>query len=261
MATYTFTPYNNLSDGYMTKDLGSGDSWGDAHDATTATALINNLTTNIVKAELENRVGSPPTMARIYRAYLAFDTAPTIADDEEILGGRIKLYMTPSFNSWEDSSTTYTCAIVAADFFNDITTTTADYNDFGSDLLSDEITLTKSEGTGARWVTFTLNATGLTKIIKAAGTYSAFGIRMKDDIDNTEPIRDNNNEISFISKRTVSTTYHPVLEVDYPGPVLKVYNGTEWVNAHLKRYNGTAWEDAVLKYYDGDSFELVDAAG
>ena len=265
MATYTFTPYNTSSDGYFVK---VGDPWSDVHDATAATAITNNLTTNKIKSEYTVNVyvggaTGPARTAYIYRAYLVFDTAPTIADDEEILGGRIKLYMTPYFDWVEDATVTYTCALVAADFANDLSLTTNDYNDFGTDLLSDQVSFVRGDGTAARWATFTLNAAGLAKIVKTAGTYTAFGLRMKIDIDDAEPPtnEDYEYEVSFVSKRSTNTALHPVLEVDYPGPTLKVYNGTDWVKAHLKRYNGTTWEDAVLKYYDGDSFESVDVSG
>lgn len=266
MATYTFKPYNNTSGGYIYRNIGDyTNSWDAAHNNTSG-QLVNNLSTNYIQAAEKTNFyvggsGGPATTAFISRSYLMFDTAPTIADDEAILGGRLKLYMSPYFYSWDVSTTTYICAVVAADFANDITVVADDYNDFGSVLLSNEVTFLKSDGENtARWITFTLTAAGIEKIVKTAGTYTAFGIRMKEDIDDTAPIKDLEKKIYYTSHRGTEA-YKPILEVDYPGPVLKRYNGIDWEDAHLKRYNGTGWEDAVLKYYDGDSFEDVTSTG
>ena len=269
MATYTFTPNNPAGNGKIFTSINSADAWNDVHNAATGTVALPYAGALSLSIVLNHNVyvggsSGPAEYGYISRMYFIFDTASTIPDDETILGARIKLYLVPSWSLYDDPTKSITVGLVAADFVNDNTVVAADFNDFGNDLLSNEITMTKSDAVQKGWGVFELNATGLTKIAKAAGTYTVFGLRISYDIEDVKPPYDIGYSMGVIGMGYPVAPYNnstPTLEVDYPGPDLKVYNGSEWVLAHLKRYSGSTWEDAVLKYYDGSNFTEINASG
>lgn len=241
--TLTFT---TSGDGYIGKESAT---WAGARGAVTGSYFDTTSNTYLF---IISYADLSATYYEILRSFIAFDTAGILADDTTIEAARLYVYGYAVNTKMGDVGVSLT----AADFAADGTIALADFDDFGSTVLSDEISPIGG------WNTFTLNATGIAAIKKTGSDHTAFGLRTNLDLENTSPIYGSLSiDFQVFSKEYSDATKKPYLEVDLPGASLKRYNGTKWENAHLKRYDGANWVDVNLKYYDGAAFQPVYTQG
>lgn len=203
MPTDTFAP---AFDGAARYYDGTG-SWASIRAALTGTDVY-------LTSDPTSGVYSDASLPLIIRGFLSFDTSTLPDGSEVITGGRLRVYGSSIVG------TVGTVDLVAGTPASPTTLTTADFDQVGTTLLSDDqIPITSWNTSG--YNDFNLNAAGIAAINRSG--YTQFALRHSSDRTGSSPASP--AAASYYPVEHAGTDHDPILEVTYS--TLSAMSGTD----------------------------------
>jgi len=214
----TLTKYPYPADGTAntvdTRIVYTNANWATCHDAATGSSIENTLTSGVI-----SQCEITASVYGISRAGFLFDTSAlniaNLVKDSAIFS----LYPTGASNNTETTHPADVC-IVASTMASNTNPTTADYDQFGTTLLSDTIFDIATFAASGAYNDFPLNAAGLAAVSTTGIT--KLGTRGQNDVENHTPTA--RSYVSGVYADGGGTTTGPKLVVTYSLPLSGFFN-------------------------------------
>ena len=214
-AVSTFYPNADVEttsvDGYINSlssdNLLGSDAWTNARAGATLSAT-DNTTNDEVRASLIIVPRTGNYNGNIGRTFLLFDTS-SLTTAATISSVTLSIYVITVTNVNPGSGDAL--SVITTTPASNTAIVTGDWGNVGTTLQATGVSL--STLTASAYNGITLNSTGLGNVSKTSIT--KFGLRIAEDISNTQPVDGSINSVVYASADTTGTTQDPKLDVTY----------------------------------------------